>query len=106
MQTTPPGGLDKRRGAKVRCTRNSVYSEGECKLTEVRIRPLLTSSGSIRCEIGIMRFPCNEIARSCRVSVTSFPGGRGGSVMSDDFKKQILHRSKMCSCEQLNLRDM
>ena len=45
----------------------------ECKLTEIRIRPLpLPVVLSLSYELGVMRFPCNEIA------------------MSDGFEKQIL----------------
>ena len=61
----------------------------ECKLTEVRIRPLPLPVVFVM-NSGVMRFPCNEIA------------------MSDGFEKQIFGTdcSKMCSCERLILRDM
>ena len=58
----------------------------------------VTSSGSIRYELGVMRFPCNE-----------------SHVMSDQVmgEKQIIFAtdcscsgSKMCSCERRILGDM
>ena len=54
------------------CYASKQRYRGECKLTEVRIRPSVTYSGNIRNEIGVTRFPCNEIA------------------MSDGFEKQNL----------------
>ena len=50
----------------------------------------VTSSGSIRYELGVMRFPCNEIAMSRR-------------LREADFGTDC---SKICSCERLILRDM
>ena len=49
----------------------------------------VTYSGNIRNEIGVLRFPCNEIA------------------MSDGFEKQNgTDCSKNCSCERRILGDM
>ena len=48
----------------------------------------VTASGSIRYELGVMRFSCNEIARRLREA---------------DFGTDCF---KVCSCERLILRDM